>query len=99
MLLAVALSWGILLAVRPWVTRVAETNQDWDRVLGYAAGADKGHRSAEGGFQTFVVLKTHMASAVPATLSFEAASVLPLGLSTAATALFEPDCLALGKWC
>jgi hypothetical protein len=35
-LLAVALSWGILLAVRPWVTRTAETNPDWDRVLGYA---------------------------------------------------------------
>ena len=35
-LLAVALSLGILLAVRPWVTRTAESNPDWDRVLGYA---------------------------------------------------------------
>lgn len=34
--LAVAASLGILLAVRPWVTRVAATNRDWDRVLGYA---------------------------------------------------------------
>jgi hypothetical protein len=35
-LLAVVLSLGILLAVRPWVTRAAEKNPDWDRVLGYA---------------------------------------------------------------
>ena len=84
---------GEVVAIGPDVTRF----QAGDRVLGYAAGADKGHGSAEGGFQTFVVLKTHMASAMPETLSFEAASVLPLGLSTAATALFEPDCLALDR--
>lgn len=84
---------GEVIAIGPDVTRF----QIGDRVLGYAAGADKGHVAAEGGFQTFVVLKTHMASKIPATLSFEAASVLPLGLSTAATALFEPDCLALDR--
>ena len=84
---------GEVVAIGPDVTRFKRG----DRVLGYAAGADKGHGSAEGGFQTFVVLKTHMASAMPAPLSFEAASVLPLGLSTAATALFEPDCLALDR--
>lgn len=84
---------GEVIAIGPEVTRF----QIGDRVLGYAAGADKGHSSTEGGFQTFVVLKSHMASEIPATLSFEAASVLPLGLSTAATALFEPDCLALDR--
>ena len=84
---------GEVVAIGPEVTRF----KLGDRVLGYAAGADKGHGSAEGGFQTFVVLKTHMASEMPATLSFEAASVLPLGLSTAATALFELDCLALDR--
>ena len=84
---------GKVVALGPDVTRF----RLGDRVLGYAAGADKGHRSAEGGFQTFVVLKAHMASAMPASLTFEAAAVLPLGLSTAATALFEPDCLALNR--
>lgn len=66
-----------------------------DRVLGYAAGLDKGHRSAEGAFQTYTVLLAHMASSLPEMLSFEAAAVLPLALSTAATGLFEKDCLAL----
>ena len=84
---------GEVVAIGPGGTRF----QVGDRVLGYAAGADRGHGSAEGGFQTFVILKTHMASEMPATLSFAAASVLPLGLSTAATALFEPDCLALDR--
>ncbi|HWU74676.1 MAG TPA: zinc-binding alcohol dehydrogenase family protein, partial [Sphingomonas sp.] len=66
-----------------------------DRVLGYAAGADKGHRSAEGGFQTRVILQAHMSSPIPEFLSFEQAAVLPLGLSTAASSLFECDLLAL----
>lgn len=67
-----------------------------DRVLGYAAGADKGHRTAEGGFQSFVILKEYMASPMPETLSFAAGAVLPLALSTAASGLFEQDLLALG---
>jgi len=68
-----------------------------DRVLGYAAGADKGHRTAEGGFQAYVILKDYMTAPLPAELSFEAAAVLPLALSTAATGLFEPDLLALDR--
>ncbi len=32
----VAVSTGILLALRPWVTRMAENPGEWDRVLGYA---------------------------------------------------------------
>ena len=31
-----ALSWGVLFAVRPWVKRVARANEEWDRVLNYA---------------------------------------------------------------
>lgn len=31
-----ALSWAVLLAVRPWVRRVASNTEEWDRVLGYA---------------------------------------------------------------
>ncbi len=67
-----------------------------DRVLGHAVGSDKARNSAaEGAFQTYVVLLAHMASPIPADLSFEAACVLPLGLSTAACGLFQKDFLAL----
>ncbi len=67
-----------------------------DRVVGYAAGSDKTrNRAAEGAFQTHVVLIEHMASPLPDDLSFEDACVMPLGLSTAACALFQRDFLAL----
>lgn len=36
MLVFLALSWLILLGLRPAVTRAASHNHDWDRVLGYA---------------------------------------------------------------
>ena len=36
MLAFLGLSWLILLGVRPFVTRAAASNPDWDRVLGYA---------------------------------------------------------------
>jgi len=84
---------GEVVAVGEGVTRFGIG----DRVLGYAAGADKGHRSAEGAFQNYAVLSVHMSSAMPEALSFEAASVLPLALSTAASGLFEQDCLALDR--
>ena len=35
-LVFVGLSWLVLLGVRPFVTRAAALNRDWDRVLGYA---------------------------------------------------------------
>jgi hypothetical protein len=35
-LVCVVVSLGILLLVRPWVSRTAASNRDWDRVLGYA---------------------------------------------------------------
>lgn len=67
-----------------------------DRVLGLAGGVDKGrNRAAEGAFQTHVVLLEHMMTPLPAELSYDQASVLPLGLSTAACALFQDDFLAL----
>jgi len=67
-----------------------------DRVLGFAAGADKQrNRAAEGAFQTYVVLLAHMAAPMPDALSFEDAAVLPLGLSTAACGLFQSDFLAM----
>jgi NADPH:quinone reductase-like Zn-dependent oxidoreductase len=84
---------GEVVAVGADVTRLTID----DRVLGYAAGADKGHRAAEGAFQAYVVLKDYMASPMPDALSFEAGAVLPLALSTAASGLFEQDLLALGR--
>ena len=67
-----------------------------DRVFGHAAGMNPKHNSsAEGAFQTYTVLLAHMASPIPSTLSYESASVLPLGVSTAACGLFQKDQLAL----
>jgi NADPH:quinone reductase-like Zn-dependent oxidoreductase len=67
-----------------------------DRVLGYAAGSDKRrNRAAEGAFQDYAVVLAHMAAPLPDTMSFEAAAVLPLGLSTAACGLFQRDFLAM----
>ena len=67
-----------------------------DRVLGHAAGLEKSRNNpAEGGFQERVLLLDHMSSPIPDHLSFEQAAVLPLGLSTAATSLFQRDLLGL----
>ncbi|KAF2093050.1 oxidoreductase [Rhizodiscina lignyota] len=67
-----------------------------DRVCGLALATDKHYnRSAEGAFQLYTILQDNMASPVPATMSYEEASVIPLGLSTAACALFQRDVLGL----
>jgi NADPH:quinone reductase-like Zn-dependent oxidoreductase len=67
-----------------------------DRVLGHAVGSEKSRNTpAEGAFQTYTVLLDHMAAPIPDDLSYEHAAVLPLGLSTAASALFQRDQLAL----
>lgn len=63
-----------------------------DRVVGQAmclAGPSKG------GFQLYTVVDDTMAFHIPSTLSYESACVLPLGLSTASSALFQKDQLAL----
>ncbi len=84
---------GEVAAVGPGVTRF----RVGDRVLGHAVGSDKQRGSAaEGAFQLYVVLLAHMATPLPADLSFESACVLPLGLSTAACGLFQKDFLGLG---
>ncbi|KAI1662839.1 oxidoreductase [Daldinia decipiens] len=65
-----------------------------DRVLGHAlrlATEDDRH----GAFQTHTVLMSNMACVIPPSLSYENAVVLPLGISTAAAALFQDDTLAL----
>ncbi len=67
-----------------------------DRVLGHAVGTDKDrNRAAEGSFQAYTVLLARMASPIPDTMSYQAAAVLPLALSTAACGLFQKDHLAL----
>ncbi|KAJ5336810.1 Zinc-binding oxidoreductase CipB [Penicillium brevicompactum] len=69
-----------------------------DRVLAHAIGMDPDvNKSSEGAFQKFTVIRENMASQIPIWMSFEEACVLPLGLSTAACALFQKDFLALQK--
>lgn len=46
-------------------------------------------------FQQYTVMNDNMAASIPKFLSYENACVLPLTLSTAATGLFQKDCLAL----
>jgi NADPH:quinone reductase-like Zn-dependent oxidoreductase len=83
---------GDVVAVGAAVTRF----QPGDRVLGLAGGVDKGrNRAAEGAFQDYVVLLEHMVTPLPAELGYSQASVLPLGVSTAACALFQEGFLAL----
>lgn len=67
-----------------------------DRVLGFAVGTDKdSNSSARGAFQQYTVVFERLASPIPAAMEFQDAAVLPLGLSTAACALFQMDQLGL----
>jgi NADPH:quinone reductase-like Zn-dependent oxidoreductase len=67
-----------------------------DRVMAQPAGVTKERSSAaEGAFQNYVIVLDNMISPIPERLSFEEAAVVPLGLSTAACALFQKDYLAL----
>lgn len=61
-----------------------------DRVLGLSFGWSK-----NGGFQEYTVLDENVTSEIPDSLSYEEASVLPLGTCTAACGLFQKDFLAL----
>ncbi|KAL4926666.1 zinc-binding alcohol dehydrogenase family protein [Aspergillus undulatus] len=65
-----------------------------DRVVGLASEL-KNDNPAEGAFQEYVVLQSQLVSAIPLGLSFEDASVIPLGISTAACGLFQKDHLGL----
>jgi NADPH:quinone reductase-like Zn-dependent oxidoreductase len=67
-----------------------------DRVLALAVGVEKSrNRPSEGAFQTYAVVLEHLTSAIPPDMRFEDAAVLPLGLSTAASGMFQTDLLAL----
>lgn len=67
-----------------------------DRVVGLALGTERTqNRPAEGAFQHLTVLQEHMTSRLPDSVSYEQACVLPLGLSTAASGLFQANQLGL----
>lgn len=83
---------GEVAAVGPGVTRFVAD----ERVAAYAVGMERGRRhEAEGAFQLYVVVQELLASPLPDELEFEQAVVLPLAVSTAASALFQDDQLAL----
>ena len=65
-------------------------------MLGMVMGSNPKHQvSAERGFQAYSILQSNMAALIPATLSYESACVLPMGVSVAAYGLFRKDMLAL----
>ncbi|KAL9639048.1 MAG: hypothetical protein Q9164_001183 [Protoblastenia rupestris] len=65
-----------------------------DRVTGLALGLTS-NKAADGAFQAYTILPVHLTSPIPKSLSYESASVLPLGISTAACGLFQKEYLAL----
>ncbi|KAJ5918165.1 hypothetical protein N7454_010540 [Penicillium verhagenii] len=81
---------GEVVAVGPNVTRF----KAGDRVVGHAVGmATK--RIQDNAFQAYTILQANMTSELPDNISYKAAAVLPLGLSTAAAGLFQDDFLKL----
>ncbi|KUL86878.1 hypothetical protein ZTR_05341 [Talaromyces verruculosus] len=83
---------GEVVEVGPGVTRF----KVGDRVVGNAVGMDeRSNKSSEGSFQEYTVIRTNLACPIPDSLTYEAACVLPLGLSTASCGLFMKDYLAL----
>nr|WP_307454188.1 hypothetical protein [Microbacterium proteolyticum] len=65
-------------------------------MFGLATGTDRGRDPLrEGAFQEFTTLLERLTAPTPDDLSDEEAAVFPLGLSTAACALFQPAHLGL----
>jgi NADPH:quinone reductase-like Zn-dependent oxidoreductase len=52
-------------------------------------------KDADGSFQLYTAVPEHVASPIPDTLSYENATVLPLGVSTSIMGLYAPDTLEL----
>ncbi|MFG6501877.1 zinc-binding alcohol dehydrogenase family protein [Microbacterium sp. P05] len=83
---------GEVVSVGSAVTRF----QPGDRVFAFAVGMERGRDDiAEGGFQSYAAVEERLTAPVPADLGFEQAVVLPLAVSTAASALFQTDQLGL----
>ncbi|KAH8556760.1 zinc-binding oxidoreductase CipB [Umbelopsis sp. PMI_123] len=67
-----------------------------DRVIGISLGTLPDHNTpAEGAFQNYTVVLASVAAKIPSTLDYAHASVLPLGLGTAASGLFLKEYLDL----
>lgn len=65
-----------------------------DRVCGLAGGHEAGDFTS-GAFQLYAKADKGLLAKIPDKVSYKQAAVLPLGLSTAATALFQKDAMAL----
>ncbi|KAG8532918.1 uncharacterized protein KY384_002796 [Bacidia gigantensis] len=65
-----------------------------DRVLAICLGTVT-NRASEGAFQAYSIVAEHMTSPIPESMKFEEAAIFPLGLTTAASGLFQKDRLAL----
>lgn len=66
------------------------------RVFGLATGTDRGRDPLrEGAFQDYTVLLERLTAAIPDAVTDEQAATLPLAVSTAACALFQPAHLGL----
>lgn len=81
---------GEVVAVGPNVTNFKLGT----RVLGNTVGFST-QRDQDNAFQAYTILPTNMAAEIPDQISFEKAAVVPLGLSTAASGLFEDAFLNL----
>ena len=82
---------GEVIAVGSAVTRV----KVGARVLGLALGPRPNNPNEGAAFQEHILLADNLFSPIPDSMSFEEASVLPLGLTTAARGMFQKDYLAL----
>lgn len=65
-----------------------------DRVLGCSAGFLVKNDTAKA-FQSYTILDSNLTSHIPDELTYERAVVLPLGIATAADALYDPNFLHL----
>ncbi|GAA5821132.1 hypothetical protein JCM11491_004549, partial [Sporobolomyces phaffii] len=81
---------GVVEQVGEGVTHV----QVGDRVLGHALGLGT-NDARHSAFQEYAVIHGTTIAKIPASVSFEEATVLPLALSTAAAGLYQPGYLEL----
>ena len=83
---------GEVVAVDEGVTSLAVG----DRVVGFATGQERFRNSAaHGAFQRFTTLAAEVTTPIPPDVEVTDAVALPLGVSTAAAGLFQPDQLGL----
>lgn len=81
---------GEVVQVGPGVTRF----RPGDRVLGFAAGFAT-LQNADRAYQAYTILATNLTTRLPDGVPYDRASVVPVGVTTAAAGLFQPDLLNL----